>query len=154
MGNAGCLPGGVSLGLGVYRLVYFSGETARFTIDELNALAVEAQRKNTALEVTGLLLYRHGNFLQVLEGDEAVVKDLFNKISEDPRHRRVIAVLQEPIAARDFSSWSMAFYDLNDESAIPAGADTSVFTERHTEKPKSESVRRLIGIFAKATTIG
>ncbi len=135
------------------RLVYFSGETSRFTAGELSSLADAAQRKNASLGVTGLLLYRHGNFLQVLEGEEAVVRDLYRRIQEDPRHRRVMTVLEEGIMKRDFASWSMAFRELNDPSSIPEGVDADLFSERKAgELPESGSVRKLIDIFARATS--
>ena len=51
--------------------------------------------------------------MQVLEGEERVVKAVFAKISRDPRHHHVITLIQEPIENRFFPNSSMAFRDLD-----------------------------------------
>ena len=51
--------------------------------------------------------------MQVLEGEQSSVQQVFNKISRDPRHRGVVVLLRQTIAARDFDDWSMGFRNLN-----------------------------------------
>jgi hypothetical protein len=65
-----------------------------------------------------MLAYSNGNFLQVIEGEEATVDTLFNKISLDPRHKRVFVIVKEPITSRSFGDWSMGF-----EALLPADVD-------------------------------
>ena len=59
-----------------------------------------------------MLLYKDGNFMQVLEGDEDTVRALSTKIADDPRHRGLITLLQGPREERQFPDWSMGFCDL------------------------------------------
>ncbi len=56
-----------------------------------------------------MLLYADNTFFQVLEGELSVVENLYRRISADPRHQRVMKLIQEPIEARDFSDWGMWF---------------------------------------------
>ncbi len=66
-----------------------------------------ARKKNTQISITGILSYRHGHFLQVLEGDEAVLRPLFTKIKADPRHREVEILFDIPISGRSFPDWGL-----------------------------------------------
>jgi hypothetical protein len=96
----------------MHHLVYVSSAREKFTKEELVELLEQARRNNAALGVTGLLLYKDGNFMQVLEGDRDVVNTLYRKITLDPRHKGALKLLDEPVPARGFPDWSMAFRDL------------------------------------------
>jgi hypothetical protein len=60
-----------------------------------------------------MLLYKGGNFLQVLEGPEEGVLRLYQKISRDPRHGDVMLLTKEPIQERQFPDWSMGFQNID-----------------------------------------
>jgi hypothetical protein len=76
---------------------------------ELSALLDKWRSNNAKCDVTGMLLYQHQSFFQVLEGDRSTVETLFDKIAADPRHERVTKVILEPIAERAFGSWTMGY---------------------------------------------
>jgi len=97
----------------MFHLIYLSSAVAPFSAADLQALLEISRRNNTASDVTGLLLYRDGDFLQVIEGEEAVLDQLYAKISRDPRHRRMTMLFRESIPSREFGDWSMGFRDLN-----------------------------------------
>jgi hypothetical protein len=59
-----------------------------------------------------MLLYKDGNVMQALEGEEGAVRNLYERIGRDPRHRGVQTLLQEPRERRQFPDWSMGFRDL------------------------------------------
>lgn len=98
----------------MYRLVYVSAATSLFSKAELMELLRKARDKNQRLGITGMLLYKDGDFLQLLEGDRPAVKALFEVIEADPRHDGTIVVLEEDAEARVFDNWSMGFRDLYD----------------------------------------
>jgi hypothetical protein len=50
--------------------------------------------------------------MQVLEGEERSVKDLFSTIEKDPRHQDCSVVRWEIIMERCFPAWSMGFKNL------------------------------------------
>lgn len=95
-------------------LVYVSYETHHLTKDELVAILNEARENNKKMDVTGMLLYRDGFFIQALEGEQAVVEELYERIAADPRHKNVINVYQNVISKRVFGEWSMGFNLLDD----------------------------------------
>ena len=93
-------------------LVYASSAVRLFTPEELTDLLAVSRVNNARAGITGMLLYKGGNFLQVLEGDEQPVEALHAKILRDPRHKGVITLLRGPLEERAFPGWSMGFRDL------------------------------------------
>ncbi|HQU70674.1 MAG TPA: BLUF domain-containing protein [Calditrichia bacterium] len=96
------------------QLVYVSSAKKLLSEEELLTLLEQSRANNEKSGVTGMLLYQDGNFMQVLEGEEAVVKEINAKISADPRHYQVITLLQRNIKKREFPEWSMGFRNLSD----------------------------------------
>ncbi len=102
----------------MFFIVYASSATNSFSRSELLELLTKARTTNTKLGITGMLLYKDGNFIQVLEGEEAAVRALYAKIEQDARHAGIIALLQGNEAERQFPDWSMGFRDLNDPNVL------------------------------------
>lgn len=92
-----------------YVIAYASTATRDFTTDDLTELLATSRRRNAESDVTGLLLHRGGNFLQVLEGPEAAVRETMQRISRDRRHHAVVDLYEGWQAERLFGGWEMAF---------------------------------------------
>lgn len=97
----------------LFQIVYRSTATKSFSRADLIEMLKGSVQRNTRAGITGLLLYKDGDFMQALEGEEEVVIKLFSKLSRDPRHYRVIPVIHEPIKQRNFPNSAMAFHDLD-----------------------------------------
>jgi hypothetical protein len=93
-------------------LIYGSSATNPIPSDELLAILEEARIKNAEKNITGMLLYDDGNFLQVLEGEDEVVTSLYNKICGDPRHQSIMLYVKKTIDKRNFDDWAMGFVDV------------------------------------------
>ena len=89
------------------RLIYIS--TAIDTIQEIDIddIVATAQRVNEVQSLTGVLLFNGLNFLQLLEGPQSNVENIYNRILTDKRHVSVTTVLVEPAQLRIFSDWRM-----------------------------------------------
>ncbi len=134
----------------MYRLVYFSAATTPFTKAQLVELLNKARENNERLGITGMLLYKDGDFLQLLEGERSAVKALFSVIEADPRHKEAFVVLEEETDARLFDQWSMGFRDLHDPAlqTMPGYSqymNTPLVAKRFEEHP-SEALQ-LLSIF-------
>jgi hypothetical protein len=105
----------------VHQLIYTSQAASPFDAPALRALLTLARARNTAANVSGMLLHVDGSFLQVLEGEADVVVALFDKIGRDVRHRRVITLLAREIEPRNFADWSMGFFDGSGRAASAPG---------------------------------
>lgn len=103
---------------------------------EVEELVERSRVRNEHEDITGLLLLRQSRVMQVLEGPERAVRDLFRRISDDPRHHGVTTVWTSSADERRFPSWTMGLQDLDDagpliEAEVP-GPDTQPLTpEQH-----------------------
>ena len=102
----------------ISQIVYVSSASRAFTKPELQALLEEIRQRNTELGVTGMLLYKDGNFMQVLEGEQEVLARLLTIIERDSRHRGFLVLLRASFEERLFPDWSMGFRDLRDQDAV------------------------------------
>ena len=100
------------------QLIYASIATRDFDDKELSALLATCVRNNAQLDITGLLLYSQGTFLQVLEGPDAAVDDIMARVTADPRHHQVDTLLRSDIKTRDFSQWHMGFRRVGKSDAL------------------------------------
>jgi len=100
----------------LFTLIYGShavGETQ--PSDVIDILKV-ARKINKELEITGVLLYKKGWWLQVLEGSFSAVTSLFfDHIQKDKRHTNVTLLVLDPTTKRNFGNWDMGFYSTQDE---------------------------------------
>ncbi|WP_428622995.1 BLUF domain-containing protein [Sedimenticola sp.] len=90
-------------------IIYASKATIDFPKDDIVALLEKARNKNESLNVTGMLLFDDGSFLQVLEGEEETVDRLFSEISSDSRHNKIVKIISEAIPERQFNDWTMGY---------------------------------------------
>ncbi|WP_266125863.1 BLUF domain-containing protein [Acinetobacter bereziniae] len=69
---------------------------------------------NSRNEITGVLYYGHGYFVQCLEGRKSKVNDLFyNYILKDHRHHNCKILYQEKCDIGLFKHWNMKFAPVN-----------------------------------------
>ena len=94
-------------------LIYVSTSIDLLSDEELLDILKVSRVNNTTRDVTGMLLYKGGNFMQVLEGPDDSVHALFEKIKNDPRHKGVTVISREQIQTRQFPAWEMAFQNLD-----------------------------------------
>jgi hypothetical protein len=97
----------------VYFLVYVSSATHQLSRAELDDILESSRVNNSAADISGALLYKGGNVMQVLEGEQSAVKGLYGKICRDPRHNGIISIWEGTQESRQFPRWSMAFGDLD-----------------------------------------
>jgi hypothetical protein len=90
-------------------VTYVSAARSLFSDIEIENLLRRSRTANAAIDVTGLLLYWDGNFLQYIEGPQAPVEKLLDRIRLDPRHGGLIVLDKTAIAERAFPDWRMAF---------------------------------------------
>jgi len=106
----------------MYQIVYLSTATQEFTAADLKKLLVRVRMRNKAADVTGMLVFHDGTFLQALEGEKRAVVDIFGHIEKDPRHRDIAVLHRGPGSEeRVFGDWAMGFADFAGAAAILKG---------------------------------
>ncbi|RYG08749.1 MAG: BLUF domain-containing protein [Chitinophagaceae bacterium] len=93
-------------------MVYISSAKLGLSEREIINIVDNAKINNQKIEVTGILLFNSGNFMQLVEGDAPTVEALYERIRYDNRHTDVKLLLKEPITHRNFSDWTMGFRDI------------------------------------------
>lgn len=96
-------------------LIYVSKSVQMLSSTQLTELVAKSAAKNTAINVTGVLLKVGNQFLQVLEGPEQAVDQLYDKIGRDERHTGMRLLYKEPLGERIFGQWSMGLLELDDD---------------------------------------
>lgn len=102
----------------MFQLVYLS-----FAEDDFNAEDPErgidnilqvARQYNADHGVTGMLLYKGGVFLQILEGPRDQIETLYGKICMDLRHFGHKVLVKQDAQERIFPEWTMAYRKVDD----------------------------------------
>lgn len=83
--------------------------------NELLELLEFARINNKANDVTGVLLYSEGTFMQVLEGEKENIEKLFKIIELDSRHKNIIKLVNGTSQKRNFPDWPMGFASVKAE---------------------------------------
>lgn len=106
----------------IYKLLYASSAKSLLSNDDLMEILEKSRANNSKKDITGILLYHDGNFIQLLEGKKEDVVALYEKIGQDERHRGIIRLMDECTEVRDFPEWSMGFEEVDKafiEETIP-----------------------------------
>ncbi|SET06555.1 BLUF domain-containing protein [Hymenobacter actinosclerus] len=93
----------------MHHIVYSSQVVGELSEGLLREMLVQFRTKNRQADITGILLYCDGQVLQVLEGERAVIEQLYGQIERDWRHSGVVKLADGPVSWREFPEWSMAF---------------------------------------------
>ena len=104
-------------------LIYTSTASALMSDLELTDLLAVCRIRNSHDALTGMLLYKDGSFMQVLEGEKQKVLSTFSRIQEDARHKDIFLLRERELESRNFDGWSMGFRsvktsDLKNETAF------------------------------------
>lgn len=96
-------------------LIYVSSRVNIGNEEEIDDILTVCQNNNKD-KITGTLLYSRTRFIQYLEGEYREVKETFERIKGDTRHRSVQLVIFSPIKERVFPGWVMGQKDVEDVS--------------------------------------
>lgn len=100
----------------IFQLIYTCALSQDISGTDLESIAVSSRRRNEERDITGILLYKEGSVLQVLEGERSAVMSLYNKIASDDRVSNVIVLIQRVTTKREFSKWSMGYKNADSSS--------------------------------------
>ena len=89
-------------------LIYYSRIATTLELPEIYKILKQSLGRNASRQITGALLFNTRYFLQVLEGLEADVDELYKRIQADQRHSQVQLISRLPLIQRRWSQWSMA----------------------------------------------
>lgn len=135
--------------MAVYHVIYTSRATERLSQIEILDLLKISRRKNEARGLTGMLLYRDGNYMQFLEGEYRRVGSLMDRLGDDPRHQSIQIVRQGELPERLFAEWSMAYKNLSGvrSAAVPGYSERLQGHYVRAEEEPKDPAQLLIDMF-------
>ncbi len=135
----------------MYFLLYTSNPTKPISTKELKELLSASVRNNEKMGITGMLLYLNNTFMQVIEGNEDDVNELFDKIVNDDRHHKIFKLMEGFIANPFFLTWSMGFKHLHPAEAatLPGFNDVSQFFSEQRIQESGEPALVFLKLFYK-----
>jgi hypothetical protein len=97
-------------------LFYCSLAKKDISKDDILSILSWSRQYNKKNDITGILLYwkKTNQFMQVLEGKENILLNLYDKICKDNRHSLIKIIYQEGIMERGFKDWTMAFQGIDE----------------------------------------
>lgn len=137
----------------MFSIVYVSTAAHLFSNDELVELLDECRSFNCRHNISGMLLYQGGTFMQVLEGEEDTVRALCDVIKGDPRHHGFLTLMETQLEERDFPDWSMGFCNLDQpDRTLPEGYSEFLNTPLSDDVFSSDPsrCRKLLRMFKKS----
>lgn len=103
--------------MALIQLIYTSTATRAMDEAELDQIVATARSRNPDNGITGMLFYADGHFMQVLEGEEALVDATLERVRRDPRHTDVTVTERSAISERSFAEWSMGLKCVGQDEA-------------------------------------
>ncbi|GAA4267575.1 BLUF domain-containing protein [Frondihabitans peucedani] len=131
-------------------IIYSSVATTPFDDQSLADLLTLSRTNNSSDGVTGMLLYRDGHFLQVLEGDYDAVRAKMAVIAADDRHSDVTTLLEEVVSERRFPEWTMGYRPVAEHEADDIPGYRTTFDDiagRRTGGGTLLALRQVMGWF-------
>lgn len=123
-------------------VAYSSEATRPYSEGELRDMLGASRAHNALVGVTGMLVYRDGRFLQVVEGPQTVTRELLARIVTDTRHENIRILMSQIIRRRSFADWTMGYERLAARpGSVPRGF-RSTFDDLEVED--SEVVQRAL----------
>jgi hypothetical protein len=110
------------------QLTYTSMAAPLLVTSDIKKIMEIAEKFNSKNKITGCLLYYKHRFIQILEGEEEIIEELYTKIKQDKKHHNVNLLYINEISERIFPQWSMAFKELN-KSQLEKLTDTMLFED-------------------------
>jgi hypothetical protein len=97
----------------VFTLIYISSASSAMSEQDLADILSVSRSNNSQTSITGMLLYKNGEFMQALEGNRDDVEKLYEIISQDNRHKDSLVLSRKEIPERSFAEWSMGFKNIS-----------------------------------------
>ena len=93
---------------------YLSQSKLDWTDEAIDQLLERSKQNNASRGITGAMIYANGYFMQLIEGPQIAVDELYSAIEADPRHEVLSLLHNQEIKDRHFSDWAMEYRDSDD----------------------------------------
>ncbi|MFK8027353.1 MAG: BLUF domain-containing protein [Gammaproteobacteria bacterium] len=120
-------------------LIYVSKAIDDLSQQELSSILSSSQKNNYRLNLTGILIFSNGKFMQFLEGTKFSVLRTFESIKNDFRHHDIDVVRRSNISKRQFEGWCMRLtntHEISENSGL-------IFEKLFSVEEMTEDINKL-----------
>lgn len=89
------------------QFAYISTAASNLGRSDLDNILEASERNNAQNGVSGFLLFNGRNFLQLIEGEQAILLSLMNRLARDVRHGGIVRLEDHPVDVRVCPNWTM-----------------------------------------------
>ena len=72
-----------------------------------------ARKDNPARDITGMLFYDQGKFIQIIEGEKQELDKLMDILNSDVRHKNIQVLINAAVPQRELKDWNMEAFDIS-----------------------------------------
>ncbi|EAS19393.1 BLUF domain-containing protein [Nonlabens mediterrranea] len=127
-----------------YTICYFSDETVTLSEADMEALFDKSTSFNNAHNIYGIFLHIAGKYLQILEGDKAVIDPLYSRILEDSRHKNIYEVFNKKTDSLIFKEYNSKFSIIKTAEDLD---DINRYLESNRYDSRCDKLARLLAPF-------
>lgn len=119
-------------------------------LSHLSKILADAKRSNLRNDVTGLMSFNKGRYLQIIEGSNGIMSELISNISSDDRHHGINTILDIETSHRYFGDWTMKLVPL-----LARNKSFEIFMKIMAPKLRvmPESKQELVKLFHESATV-
>ena len=128
------------------RLIYSSQAVELFNKRQLLDLLHDSRGFNSIDNISGVLMHKHGYFLQIIEGQPEMIDDLLVRLRRDPRHKDLKIIHDSSVKERLFTNWAMGCANFDD-------AELSMLPGFRTDLTDPEVIEELITHLPEVATL-
>jgi len=138
----------------VKQILYSSESVTNLQKEDLDSLLATSRIYNEQNGITGILLYDGRRFVQIIEGPAPVVDALYEKISNDRRHRNVSTFFDRKIQERTFGQWGMGYRGIHHATDLTGVGLECIQAPQHPDKIHAtiELMKSLAGLSSNVGT--
>ena len=137
----------------LFALAYVSN-AGQLSLQKIETILQSAQNFNRSVNVTGVLLYSNGNFLQYLEGDNAALTTVYARIKNASSHSKLNILLNTAITQRNFADWHMGYAQPTDSEMLALSTSRWQLFQYNKSKASnlSDGLQLLINFWSVASS--
>lgn len=126
-----------------FAISYVSTASRDLPQGEIVKILEESQIRNNKHGVNGLLIYSDGNFFEVIEGAEIMIKDLFKIIMEDTRHKNILTIFEKEVDKPFFDDKDANFISEN-TNYRPMNVENFLFYIKDLDESTQKTVTNIL----------
>lgn len=96
-------------------IIYKSTPAKELRKNSLDKMLFSSRSANEKNNITGCIFIDYKKIVQLIEGEEKALDNLYNRISKDKRHQGVETLLTKKLNKRIMEDWPMAVFNVVDK---------------------------------------